>query len=405
LGAEYPTKVTTQLKTAVNNLSLTLTDDVGENADEIFVGSTEGVPDPSGSFHIENEIIFYPAKTSIKFGPGLTRGADGTTKAVHLKTLAGGEVKFGPEAHNINNLNDEVIATQTALGITGAFNFANYGKNLIPNHAFADCNGDNLPDFWALLNSPTLLIAADTLFPARGGNQITITATGTNTEGIATLTGAANLLKVLPSTIYTFSIDYKVTAGDFLTVYIRSYNGAVTGTIHIEDATLASTTATRVAYTFTTDADADNLRIALYTKTDGDIVIVSHPKLEQGAIATPYIENQFLTNKRITKRVVSIASSAAPTPNGDITDIYTITALAEAATFGAPTGTPQNGQTLLIRIKDNGTARALSWNAIYRTGTDVALPTTTVISKTMYVGFIYNFTDTKWDLMMVIEGF
>jgi len=115
MTAEYPEKVTTQLKTAVNNLSLNLDDDVGENADEILVQSTEGAP-ASGSFHIENEIIFYPEKTSIKFGPGLTRGADGTTKAVHLKTLAGGEVKFGPEAHFINNLNDELIATQTALG-------------------------------------------------------------------------------------------------------------------------------------------------------------------------------------------------------------------------------------------------------------------------------------------------
>ena len=114
---------------------------------------------------------------------------------------------------------------------------------------------------------------------------------------------------------------------------------------------------------------------------------------------------QTLTNKRITKREVTIASSATPTPNSDITDIYTITALAEAATFGAPTGTPTQGQTLLIRIKDNATARALSWNAIYRAGTDLALPTTTVLSKTMYVGFIYNITDTKWDLMMVTGGF
>jgi len=107
---------------------------------------------------------------------------------------------------------------------------------------------------------------------------------------------------------------------------------------------------------------------------------------------------QTLTNKRITKREVTIASSATPTPNSDTTDIYTITALAEAATFGAPTGTPTQGQTLLIRIKDNATARALSWNAIYRAG-DTVLPTTTVLSKTMYCGFIYNSTDTKWDIV------
>lgn len=103
-------------------------------------------------------------------------------------------------------------------------------------------------------------------------------------------------------------------------------------------------------------------------------------------------------------RTVTTTSSATPTPNAGITDIYTVTALAEAATFGAPTGTPVNGQKLIIRIKDNATARALSWNAIYRAGTDVALPTTTVLSKTLYCGFIYNSSDSKWDLVAVTNN-
>jgi hypothetical protein len=46
----------------------------------------------------------------------------------------------------------------------------------------------------------------------------------------------------------------------------------------------------------------------------------------------------------------------------------------------------------------------LAWNAIYRAGSDVALPTTTTISKTMYVGFFYNSADTKWDLLSVTNG-
>ena len=111
-----------------------------------------------------------------------------------------------------------------------------------------------------------------------------------------------------------------------------------------------------------------------------------------------------LTNKRITLRIGTTATSATPTPAGDDVDMYTITALAEAATFGAPTGTPTIGQKLIIRIKDNGTARALGWNAIYRAGTDVALPTTTVLSKTLYCGFIYNSADAKWDLVAVVNN-
>lgn len=96
-------------------------------------------------------------------------------------------------------------------------------------------------------------------------------------------------------------------------------------------------------------------------------------------------------------RVTATTSSATPTPNADTTDAYELTALAEAAAFGAPTGTPVNFQKLLIRIKDNGTARALTWNAAFVAG-GTALPTTTVISKILTVGFIYNTANSlnKW---------
>ena len=112
--------------------------------------------------------------------------------------------------------------------------------------------------------------------------------------------------------------------------------------------------------------------------------------------------NQLIDNTACPapQRVTSITSSATPAPDVDTTDLYLITALAEAAVFGVPTGTPVQGQKLIIRIKDNATAHALSWNAIYRViGT--TLPLTTVISKTLYLGFIYNSTDTKWDLLAV----
>ena len=110
------------------------------------------------------------------------------------------------------------------------------------------------------------------------------------------------------------------------------------------------------------------------------------------------------TNKRVTKRIGTTASSATPTPASDDVDIYTVTALAEAAAFGAPSGTPTNGQGLIIRILDNGTARALSFNAIYRFSADLPAPTTTVISKTMYLGFCYNSAATKWDCVAFIEN-
>ncbi|MDB5490366.1 MAG: tail fiber domain protein [Micavibrio sp.] len=101
-------------------------------------------------------------------------------------------------------------------------------------------------------------------------------------------------------------------------------------------------------------------------------------------------------------RITSIASSATPTPNCDTDDLYIITAQAAAAAFAAPTGTPVDGQVLKIRIKDNAVARALTFNAIYRAGTDIPLPTTTVVSKTMYLGFLYNAADAKWDFVSLL---
>ncbi len=99
----------------------------------------------------------------------------------------------------------------------------------------------------------------------------------------------------------------------------------------------------------------------------------------------------------------SITTSATPSPVGSSKENeFFATALAEAATVPAPSGTPANGNILVFRIKDNGTARALTWNAIYRAGTDLALPSTTVISKTLYVAFRYNAADTKWDLVSVL---
>jgi hypothetical protein len=74
-----------------------------------------------------------------------------------------------------------------------------------------------------------------------------------------------------------------------------------------------------------------------------------------------------------------------------------ITAQAAALTIAAPTGTPSNGNAFVFRIKDNGTARAITFNAIYR-AIGSSLPTTTTISKTLYFAAVYNSTDTKWDV-------
>ena len=97
---------------------------------------------------------------------------------------------------------------------------------------------------------------------------------------------------------------------------------------------------------------------------------------------------------------VSVTTDSTITPTSDSTNQYNITALASAATVAAPSGTPIDGQKLMIRILDNGTPQAITWNATY-TVIGATLPTTTIANKMIYVGCIYNATNTRWDVVAV----
>ena len=135
-----------------------------------------------------------------------------------------------------------------------------------------------------------------------------------------------------------------------------------------------------------TDGGTTTLHSHTVTKSDVGLGNVDNTSnaTERAAVAT-------LTNKRITKRIATVASSATPTLNTDDYDGLTITAQAAAITSMTTnlSGTPTSMQSLLIRIKDDGTPRAITWGASF-TPCGVALPTTTVASKMLTVGFFWN---------------
>jgi hypothetical protein len=129
--------------------------------------------------------------------------------------------------------------------------------------------------------------------------------------------------------------------------------------------------------------------------------------LEYGELALNYADKRLYFKatddsiQRFDLKLIStsISSAATITPDSGA-DTYEVSALAVAATIAAPTGVLRNNQRLLLKIKDDGTARALTWNATYRP-IEVTLPTTTVANKTLYVGCIYNLTDSYWDVLAV----
>ncbi len=96
------------------------------------------------------------------------------------------------------------------------------------------------------------------------------------------------------------------------------------------------------------------------------------------------------------------ASVATLTPNINNNSLEQITAQAVNLTVSAPSGTPVLGQKLIINITDDGTARTISWNAVYNV-IDVTLPITTTVNKSLYIGCIYNADTSEWDVVAVKE--
>ena len=115
--------------------------------------------------------------------------------------------------------------------------------------------------------------------------------------------------------------------------------------------------------------------------------------------ATERAATRTLTNARITPRVGSTTSSATPTINTDNVDYYELTAQTVAITSFTTnlSGTPTNNQKLWIAITGTA-ARAITWGASFEAGA-VALPTTTVTTQRLDVGFVWNAASSKWRCM------
>jgi hypothetical protein len=106
-----------------------------------------------------------------------------------------------------------------------------------------------------------------------------------------------------------------------------------------------------------------------------------------------------LSNKRITPRVVTATDDATAVIDVDATDQYQLTAIANATEFTV-TGTPVNGQKLIVRLKDAGVAKALTWTGFTAIG--CTAPTVTTAGKTHYIGCIYNSATPTWNIVAVI---
>lgn len=117
-------------------------------------------------------------------------------------------------------------------------------------------------------------------------------------------------------------------------------------------------------------------------------------------------DTQTLSNKRNTPRVYTTTSIAGTpgvlTPEISTYDYFEITAQAAALNIANhSTSTPTGGEKMIIAITSDATPRALTYGDKYVAKGGVALPSTTVASKTTTLGFIWNAGLAKWNLLAV----
>lgn len=106
---------------------------------------------------------------------------------------------------------------------------------------------------------------------------------------------------------------------------------------------------------------------------------------------------------QVTKSVTVVTTATTTIIPLGINNInYSITALASALTIQT-SGTAIDFDKLIVRIKDDGTARALTFDPAYFEAKGMALPTTTVLGKVITIGFIFDSVTGKFGCVSVAQ--
>jgi hypothetical protein len=214
-------------------------------------------------------------------------------------------------------------------------------------------------------------------------NANTVTYNNATTiAGTLTYTGAVN---------WTGNVTFGDAVGDTMT--FNSGTATIPNGLSISGGTL---TATLLSVSTTFKINGNTVAMAAGTST------ITLPTATDTLVGRATTDT--LTNKRVTSRIGTTTSAATITPVGDSNDQYNVTALAVASTIAAPSGTPTDGQKLTLRIKATS-AVTLTWtitSGAYR-AIGATLPTTTVATKTLYIGCIYNAADAFWDVIAVAQ--
>lgn len=422
--------------TFVAGTNMTIT--TNASTDTITFNAAGGSGSPGGA---DTNIQF---NDSSSFGGQASFSFDKASNVVTLGAEASGSAIKAPDATTTNADGGSIAIFAGSPNGSGAEGSAGIFSSGLGNNFFAVEQGfgaslsSNGGSGQAIFSTASLTTNRTFTFPdssgtlalTGGSSGITIGTTtitsGTTTRilydnagvvGEYTITGTGTVVAMQTAPTFVTSITAPLiiggsgTTGTQLTLQTTTGNGTTDALVVKGGNNGATTFATFTigALTITTSGVFTTGTIELGAASDTTLSRSSAGVLAVEGVVIPSISStNTITNKRIEPRIVSTASYTTDTGTSltvATTDQFVITAQAGALKFNNPGGTPVNGENIIIRIKDDGTARALTYDTQFRASSDLALPSTTVLSKTLYMGFIFNSTDTTWDLLAVLNNF
>ena len=291
------------------------------------------------------------------------------------------------ESSGGTTINSALVASKT-LTLTGVGTFS------------ANIDVTGTATFSANVSVANNLVASNTvyakavLFSETGAVVSDVVSTASTDDYTATGLADASVLRINPA---TRNIELTgLTAPTNLTTLASGGNGAKL--LHLQNSGGTYKITLKHADTGSTELNR------FVGVTDADVSIPAG-----GAVTLLYTvaESRWRVLAQVephVNRAQSVTSAATVTPNADKDDIVTVSAQAEALAVAnpSPAYTVVNGQKFILRIKDDGTARTITWGDEYR-AIQSSLPSSTRANKTLYLGFIYNLADTKWDLVANAE--
>jgi hypothetical protein len=350
---------------------------------------------------------------------------------VNISTMTGLTVNGTLSSTTINSTS--ISATTISATTVNAGDILSGGTNL--NQIFQTIAGSSADTFVTAYtysnNQFTITTSDGTEFTATIDTMTGLTVNGTisatTVDGGDILSGGTNLNQIFQtiggaSTADTFTTGFTYDGANNLTISRNegqpdldvnistmtglTVNGTLTATtINGGDILSGGTNLNQIFQTLggtgSTDADALHVNVAneitaITEKTSVD---------NQDEFILEDSDAGFI--KKSIKRINIVrpinnsqTTTGTLTPDSDENDQETITALSQTLTINKPSGTPTNGQKLVIRIEGDATPRTLNWNAAYEV-IGVTLPTATTANKKIYVGCIYNSTDDTWDVVAV----